>query len=225
MTTARQIRRLLLPLVERHDDLVLKGQWLMLKPVRHVLRGVLIDRTGEARRFRSYWAVLHLCEPHDTFPFTWGNRIYGSGHWEWEASTLQEELFQAIEQQALPPLRAIQSLADFVEFASSKELFRGVAFGGFLLHKASVDAALGNLDSALAVCRELATGRTRWSMPLMREDFLRVTETLWPLLETGDRPALARLLHEWEAYTIGKLKLEDIWEKTPFPLELQSATP
>jgi hypothetical protein len=51
--------------------------------------------------------------------------------------------------------------------------------------------------------------------------FLRVTETLYPLLEADDRPAIARLLHEWEAFTIGKLKLEDIWERTPFPLELR----
>jgi hypothetical protein len=223
MTTLRQVKRLLIPLIRRNGDLAPYGRWLILKPVRHVLRGILIERTGEASRFRPWWAVSHLCDPLDSFPLNWATMIHRGGLWQWENPTIQEELFEAIEQQALPTLRAIESLADFVEFASSKERFPLTAFDGYLLRKAGVDAALGNLDSARAICRELATGRTRWSMPLMREDFLRVTETLCPLLESGDRPAIARLLHEWEAYTIEKLKLQDIWEKTPFPLELESS--
>lgn len=46
-------------------------------------------------------------------------------------------------------------------------------------------------------------------------------------METGKRVANSidhRELHEWEAYTVDKLKLGDIWEKTPFPLELPSAS-
>lgn len=30
---------------------------------------------------------------------------------------------------------------------------------------------------------------------------------------------MARLLHEWEAYTVEKLKIGQIYEPTPFPLE------
>ena len=31
--------------------------------------------------------------------------------------------------------------------------------------------------------------------------------------------ALVEILHRWEAYTVEKLKLAAIWERTPFPLE------
>jgi hypothetical protein len=170
MTTLRQVKRLLMPLVERHDDLALHGRWLMLKPVRHVLRGILIERTGEAGRFRPWWAVSHLCDPLDLFPLNWATKIRRGGLRQWDSPSLQEELVNAIESQALPRLRTIESLADFVEFSSSKERFSLTAFNGYLLRKAGVDAALGDLDSALAICRELATGRTRWSSPSMRED-------------------------------------------------------
>ena len=55
--------------------------------------------------------------------------------------------------------------------------------------------------------------------PELHEEFERITGVLCPLLASGDRAGMARLLHEWEAYTVDKLKLRDIWEPTPFPLE------
>jgi len=54
MTTVRQVMKLLTPLLKRHDDLYLNDRWLIVKPVRHVLRGILIERTGEAGRFRPW---------------------------------------------------------------------------------------------------------------------------------------------------------------------------
>jgi hypothetical protein len=41
MTTVRQVKKLLTPLAARHDDLELVGRWLYLKPVRHLLRGLV----------------------------------------------------------------------------------------------------------------------------------------------------------------------------------------
>jgi hypothetical protein len=39
-------------------------------------------------------------------------------------------------------------------------------------------------------------------------------------LADDDRAGLARLLHEWEAYTVKNFKIEHLWEPTPLPLEL-----
>lgn len=123
MTTVRQVKRVLSPLLERHNDLAIVGPWLMLKPVRHVLRGVVIDRRGEASRFMPRWAAMSLCEPRTTFPISWGGMIRGSSGWYWSNPTLQDDLIKAIEEQALPPLRAIRTLDDFFAFASSRETF------------------------------------------------------------------------------------------------------
>jgi hypothetical protein len=56
----------------------------------------------------------------------------------------------------------------------------------------------------------------------MREEFDRVTGELCPLLGANDRAGMARLLHQWEAYTVEKLKIGHIYEPTPFPLELMA---
>ncbi|MBZ0229199.1 MAG: hypothetical protein K8F58_12235 [Bauldia sp.] len=224
MTTLRQVKRLLAPLLERHDDLVLIGRWLFLEPVHHIARGILIERIGEAARFRAWWAVTHLCEPLERLPLNWATGIKPTRDWNWDNPTLQADLFAAIEGQALPPLRTMRTLDDFVAFASSTERFRGTAIVGDPLRKVLVDIARGELEMAHAACAELATGRTTWSRPSLREEFARVIETMYPLLIAGDRPGMARLLHEWEAYTVDKLKLGDIWEKTPFPLECPPAS-
>ena len=53
----------------------------------------------------------------------------------------------------------------------------------------------------------------------MRSLIIPVAE---PLL-AGDRAALARILHGWEADNIRGTKIEPFWEPTPFPLEDASA--
>ena len=42
------------------------------------------------------------------------------------------------------------------------------------------------------------------------------------LLAADDRAGLAKALHEWEALTVKNLKIESLWETTPYPLEMQS---
>jgi hypothetical protein len=34
-----------------------------------------------------------------------------------------------------------------------------------------------------------------------------------------DKLALVNILRNWEAYSVAKLKLAAIWERTPFPIE------
>lgn len=93
------------------------------------------------------------------------------------------------------------------------------AFDSYHLRKVGVDAARGDLEAARKTCAELIGSRTKWSTPSMREEFERVTGKLCPLVASGDRAAIAALLHAWEAYTAEKLKIGHIYEPTPFPLE------
>jgi hypothetical protein len=224
MTTVRQVKRLLTPFVERHDDLELVGRWLYLKPVRHVLRAILIERTGEADRFRPWWAVAPLCEPQKAFPLNWATQITSPARrlWFWKDDDTPFNLAASIELRALPSLRAIETLDDFVAFADSSERFSLTAFRYYHLRSLGVDAARGDLEGARKTCAELVGGRTKWSVPSMRDDFDRVTGELCPLLAANDRAGMARLLHQWEAYTVEKLKIGHIYEPTPFPLELMA---
>jgi hypothetical protein len=60
MATARDVKKLLEPLLARHRDLEIVGRELIVKPVRHVLRAVLIDRTSSADTISPRWYVHHL---------------------------------------------------------------------------------------------------------------------------------------------------------------------
>lgn len=220
MTTAAQIKRLVKPLLQRHGELALIGRWIILKPVHHVVRGIVIDSTWEAKRFRPTWAVVDLVEPLESFPLNWGQQFAHPTHksWKWDDPTIQEALVEALEQEVLPLLRPIETLDDFVGFATD-ERFRLSGFDAFLLRKVVVDVARGDLESARSICTKLATGRTMWSGPRMREEFDRVMQRLCPLLAADDRTGLVWLLREWEAYSVKNLELEVVWEPTPFPLE------
>lgn len=88
---------------------------------------------------------------------------------------------------------------------------------------AGVDAARGDFAAARTACEKLLTGRTIWSLPAWREDYVRVTEGLYPLLLKEDRPAIARMLLSWEEYTVEKVGIRDLWQPTPFPFERDPA--
>ena len=62
--------------------------------------------------------------------------------------------------------------------------------------------------------------RPRFWICTIREEYDCATKTIAPLVAARDRAGLAALLHEWEAYSVKLMKLEKLWQPSPFPLEL-----
>lgn len=221
MTTASQIRKLVKPLLERNPDLVLHGRWLFVMPVHHILRGIFFDRTGEAARCRPKWAVINLFRPTSNVDLKYGELLAGANGylWYWDDPEMPSMLFNVIENYALPTIRKVVSIDDFVELASSAERFSGQELSGFPHLKVPIDVARGNLKSACSICCEV----NEWVASLEDEDPLKiVVNGLCPLLADNDVQGLIRQLHAWEEYTVKQLKLEKIWERTPFPIEMMS---
>jgi hypothetical protein len=230
VTTAAQIKKMVRPLLERHADLILVGRWIYLKPVHHFARAVLIDRTAYAEEFEPRWAVIHLFQAHASFTLDWGEFIANErsrrrGLWFMSDPQVELALIEGIEQQALPRLRAIKTLDDYVTYVS-QHFFRHKLFD-WLECKVIVDVALGNLDSARSICNAKMPA---WSVDRLdydeaaRAEYRRVVE-LCTYLASDDRAGLARLLHEWAAHTVRNLKIGHLWEPTPFPLEMKDGTP
>lgn len=128
------------------------------------------------------------------------------------------DAIDVIEKEVLPLLRSINTLEAHAAFYRPR-------FDGYQVespeHRLLVDIALGNLDAARASCRELE-GEYRdnkhldwWLYQNNRTIVMTVAEPLF----AGDRAALAKILHGWEADNIRGTKLERYWEPTPFPLE------
>jgi hypothetical protein len=222
MTTLAQIKRLAAPLLSRNADLALIRWHIVLKPIRHLGAGILIDRTWEANRFRPMWGVTNMFDPKANFPIVWGSWIYRGNReaWLWDDPKHSEAFVEKVERDVLPVMRSFRTLDQFVAFACDKERFRGDPLDAFLLRYAPVQAARGALESARAICAQLATGRTQWSAEWNKPAMARVMDELRPLLETEDRAGIGRLLHTWEAATIAKQGFEALWEPTPFPVEL-----
>jgi hypothetical protein len=218
MTTVAQVKVVTKPLLERNDDLALVGRLVVIKPVHHLLRGVYMDRSSDPSIFQPTWFVTLLFAPHADVHFDWGERVYNrgaSGQWKAADPATPHVMCEEIEKHALPLLRPVQTIDDFVAFAS-RERFRWTCLDDKGFSKAIVDVACGNFESAEAFCTEVAATRAKNSAPDMPDPIHLMTETL----SRRDRPGLARLLHAWEAASAKRLKLEEFWEPTPFPIEL-----
>ncbi len=248
MTTAVQVKQVTRPLLERNGDLALVGRLVVIKPVRHLLRGVFFDRGVDPIIFAPTWFVNFLFKPGAGANDRWGERLYREkgpprdfndpivqdptgiriaqrllpirerrypkswGGWVAYDPAVATELCEVIEQEALPMLRAIQSIDDFVAFTGDKTRFSWTYLGSNVFNERYVFAAQGNFEAALAACTALAAGHP--TSPATKE--------LLPRLAGGDRHGVAQLLHGWEADSVKRLKLEDFWEPTPFPIELSA---
>src|SRR5581483_10676377 len=223
MTTAAQIKELVKPLVERHSDLALVGRWIFVKPVHHFGRAILIDRTSDPGEFNPRYAVIHLFEWRRSFSLSWGDYLYDErslrpGIRRINAPDAASSLFEQIETKALPLLRAMKTLDDYLRYVD-QHLFRHHLFD-WPECRIIVETALGDLGAARKTSE---AHRVLWSDVMRRVDrdgrdeFERVLK-LSALLAADDRKGLAALLHEWEAATVKNLKIEHLWGPTPFPL-------
>jgi hypothetical protein len=161
---------------------------------------------------------LSLFETRLDIGFLWGGRVYGV--WDITEPDVNARMCGAIEQEALPSMRSIKTIDDFVKF-TSKERFPDTHLDLYPASKIFVDVARGDFDAASAICSYMATDRAkRWYLPNMQDKYDLITKELCPRIAANDCPGLARLLHDYEAQSVKNLKLEKIWEPTPFPIEL-----
>jgi hypothetical protein len=223
MSANALIKKHLMPLLSKQGDIEVVGRWIMMKPVRHVLRGILILSRDHDSYFAPQWAVTHFCEPIGIFPLNWGDRVFrGSpGLWEWNDPEMPVRFVHNVERDILPLLRSIETLDDMVAYLRTKPIphrdFEIDELRGVSLH-----AARGDLAAARQNLDDLRNGRSLWCMPGFAEkEVASVVDALGPLLDADDRAGMARQLAEWEAMRIAQLPkgMAKIWEPTPFPVE------
>ena len=222
MTTIAQVKQVVQPLLRRNSDLALIGRLVIIKPVQHILCGINIGRSLDHLKFVPTWSVLLLSEPHKNFGYLWGAKVRGPrGNWQITDPDLPAAMCEAIEQEALAPMRAIKTFDDFINLAS-KERFPVQHLNLYPATRILVDIAQGDLVAAEAICKYLKTKEGRAEYFYMPEKYDRVVQELCPLVAANDRAGLAKLLHSYEAQSVKNLKLEKFWEPTPFPIELES---
>lgn len=224
MPSAAQTKKAIRPLLQRNSDLALINRLVVIKPVHHIQRGIFF-KSGDGQSFTPVWTVNVLFAPQVLgFDTIWARDVYAaplrSGFHTYH-SDVSELLCDRIEQVALPLLRQVQTIDDFVAFNTS-ERFPGQSLDGFEYIKVYVDIARGDFDAALKFC-ELVKAKGGYSdyMPWAYKVF---AETLYPMLMANDRAGLARYLKDFELSQVKGRGLEKFWEPTPFPFELQQHT-
>ena len=135
---------------------------------------------------------------------------------------MPSEFCGVLESQILPMLRPLDTLEAVVKWAKDQKPKLNILESSPLANL-SLAIALGDLDAAKRMLAVLEAGNNwLWERPENREATAFVAAALRDKLEAGDREGLAAQLHAWEAERVARLGLQDIWQPSPFPIELGS---
>jgi hypothetical protein len=208
-TRPADIRHYLKPLLEMRSDLVLAGRLLLVRPVRHLLRGVLFERLSKDR-FRLWRYIQPLYD---------GSEACGYGHFCHPAAVWQPHfeplLIDFLATNVFDDLGQMTTLEAFAEMVArdcrppwtSWDNCLGTPITGLVL--------AGEQDRAASCAQEFERKATYESV----KDWIRAH---WERTTT-DVPALCAKMRAREAAMVEALKLDRIWEPSPFPVEVPRA--
>ena len=218
MTTIRDVRNAVRPLIERRDDLFSMGRFVFIKPVRHILRGVHFERRLDPKIFGSRLSVRLLVPATAEVRQGWGDQFFPTDHqgqvldsgWDAGVPEIVAQMLDTTEEM-LAQLYAIETLDDYHSYLSGP-LFPWVASPSIELSAIMNHAMKGECAAA---CEKLESS-DRWL-----DHVNGLTPRFYKALQAEDRVEVAQILHDWESATVKTYKIGKFWERTPFPLELQ----
>jgi hypothetical protein len=196
-TTPRDLKRYLKPLLDLRPDLTLIGRHLIIRPVRHILRGALFDRTSDKYAFNVYRYVLPLYD--DIRTVGWGDSI--AAPWRVYEPYFEPLLFDVLRNDIFNELGDLLTLQDFVIAFQDKNGSRIGRIIALLL--------AGERERAALLVDEVRRD----------EKEQRYLETAQLLLD-WDTADLCAKYREREAANAKQLKLAKVWECSPFPAEV-----
>jgi hypothetical protein len=202
-TREAHLKRYLKPLLQQRRDLVQIGRRLLIRPVRHLMRGVLFDRTGDKYVFRLYPHVDALYAPHGGAGYVGDYlRDYTCEVWQ---PHFQALLIDQLPENVLTDIGTVTTLDQLLERAIRMHY---EAFVRTLV-------LAGRQDEAVAIVRE------REQNPRSQSDAMRAKALREFILR--DINTICADARAVEADVAKKLELTEIWEPSPFPAELPAA--
>ena len=200
-TRPADIKRYLKPLLKLRSDLVLVGRVLVVRPVRHLLRGAYFEPLGKS----SFRICSHTNPLYAPAGETYGFHVGACAVWEPHFGPL---LMDALAEDVFGQVGRITTLNDFAAQSFNKTPFLGAKVISLVLAGAREQAA-EYVDEI-----ERDDRINGYAKNLVREQWTRVS---------GDLEAVCAEFHAKEAATIKALKFEHFWEPSPFPCELPAA--
>ena len=227
MTNARQVRPIYRAILERYPNFKeMNSRFLLKTPVHHLSTGIFIERSSDP----------DCCWPRMVVAGLFFSRIYNEirigtyfeglvrpskseeRSWLWSDPTMVADAIEVIETVALPKMIFYGTPGGYATLPPREhQIFYEPPAERMLVH-----IAAGDLDVARKIWHEqepLCRGKS-YNPASRPYQWRRQLEAVAEPLFADDRPALARILHTWEAANVRGTELEPYWEPTPFPLEL-----
>lgn len=216
MTDTSRLERIFAPLLDRHRDISIVGDWLVVAPVRHFIRGLWLQDYLGGKVVHGLWGVRYLWvagyEPELDGYIEATHRVSLESQGE---AAVARALCEEVETVTLPLLRSIRSLEHLYE-RTAREPFADRTMARFQL-----EVAMGHFELARAVQE---SHQAEWFMDDgMFQDpdplDLQRTRELCRLLDANDHRPIASRLHRWEAIAAHDLGVRHLWQPSPFPFE------
>jgi hypothetical protein len=226
MTTKRQIKRLLRPVLERHPELFVieskfEGVNVMLAPIDHMVRGLAIRRSGIGDLPEHKWFFSYSFRARAPLTQFGGVPFYAHDFQEakWSHPRHQDAFVEVIEDTILPLLSSINTVERMLTLRHPNSLLwdRGLQEH---MTRIFINSALGRFDLVDQAARELKALGYRETYFWSEKTYREAMEELWPLTQANDHDGVAALLHDWERQFVELHGLQDIYEKKPFPFQL-----
>jgi hypothetical protein len=214
-TRPADLKRYLKPLLKQRSDLVLIGRLLVIRPVRHLLRGAFFDRGLNKFSFRVLRYVKPLFSVANGFGSNFCTDVHRGLDWTVWQPYFEGLLFDALDEDVFQAVSNIASLAQF-----------------------DGDLGIGDLDYyrdsfPVRVAALVLAGQRERAAELIEQELVRtelkgheylnhVAGKQKALLER-DVESLCAEFHAREKQAAEVLKLGDAWEPAPFPVELAAA--
>jgi len=195
------IKRYLKPLLEQRSDLVLIGRLLLIRPIRHLLRGAVFEPSGDKYSFRL-WPLIKLLGRDSSEGFGYADPVH-EGHWKVWRPHFQPLLLDSLAEDVFARLGRLTTMSDLAAELAHGNQYSDVRIIALVL--------AGEHDRAAEYIREIEQhdpdGKKYWAAAKMR--FLDRN-----IAEVCDE---FRAKEEATAKALGFL---DAWQPSPFPAEL-----
>lgn len=228
MTTKKQVKTLLAPLLEKHADIAAvesrMGLQFILKPLGHVNRGFMIWRTSMPDSPNYHWYLGYTFSPRvmPYGPHIEDFQVHPSETLRWSHPRQQSAFTEMLESEVLPLLRSIDSIEKLIAVGRERASVHNW-WWDHPVHRVRLQVAAGQFEGAAATIREMLAENRRETRHWNKQLYSEITEQLWPCVEQKDYSAVAALLHDWERQYVELNGLGAIYEKTNFPFEDGSA--
>jgi len=225
------LKRVMAPLLAKRSNLVLVNHLLLIRPVRHLIRGAAFQWSNHGTECSARPYIRPLYQPGQLFL---NDAVFSA---DVQHPDFAPMLFDRLAVEVFEPLGKIATIEDFIESSWGKRLWLDQLFYSILLSRgleqakalaATIDAAdkrhLAKCKARLAVAnRKDATEMyfRRSELKSAQEDIASSKERQ-AFLARGEAAAFEHY-RAWEAEVARGHKIEQAWEPSPFPAELPAS--